>query len=239
MRGGLRVVAAGAVLVVLVAGCGGGRTSTGEPAGPPGSRASGQPSTATTVAHAGLEVAEVGFSTLPGAMTSTFAVVVRNPDPSQMATGVAVTITFLDVNGGVVTTSQAEIGAILPDARGAAANGVNAPGAVTANATATAATWKAPPTPIGAVTVSDTTSEDEGGVKTSMSGVATSTWSTERDVQVLALLRDGAGVLKGGTFFAALSLPANGSKSFSLFTMGTVPSTWTPEYVAVYTARLR
>jgi hypothetical protein len=210
----------------------------GDSSGSPGSTASGQSSTATTVAHADLQVAEVGFSSLPNSTTSTYAVIIKNPDSSQMATGVSVNVTFVDANGGVVKSEDASIGAILPGSEGAAANGVDAPGAVKATATVSVDNWKMPPTPTGSVTISNTTRHDQSYSGTSMSGMASSSWSSDQSVPIVALLRDGAGQLMGGTF-DYVSLPANGSKSFTISTMNTVPATWTPEYVTTYSSQPR
>jgi len=182
-----------------------------------------------------LEVSESALTVIPGSSdaTSTYAVVVKNPNPDAIATNVSVNLTMLDAQGGVVKSEDTSISVILPNETGAAANGVDAPGAVKMTVQLTVDRWEDPPADVGALTVANTTRRDAQYGGTEMSGNLISTWTQPVSAQVFSLLRDEAGTLVGGTFTYVSDVPAVGQKSFSISTMNTIPTTWQPEYLAV------
>ena len=208
------------------------RTSGCSAVGASSDSGSSSSATAAPLEHEDLVIEETGFALIPGSSdTSTYAVIVHNPNSDVLAEGVELTLTFTDASGGVIKSQDELIPVVLPGGDAAIANGIQVTDAVKLDVQLDVREWSDAPESVGEFSVTNTTKRDQEYLGTDMSGNVVSTWSEPTDVRVMALLRDEAGVLQGGTFDYIYDLPANGQKSFTISTMNKVPTNWIPDYV--------
>jgi hypothetical protein len=160
---------------------------------------------------------------------------VHNPD-RDVALSVSINISMTDAGGSVVKATDDTVEVLLPGEDAAVANGVDAPGATKITAQVSVNRWQMAPDPIGKLSVENASRHDQRYSGTEMSGNVVSTWTKPVSTKVVAVLRDQAGTLQGGTFAYVRDIPSSGQKSFTISTMNTIPAIWSPTYMVNLTS---
>lgn len=175
--------------------------------------------TAAPLAGTPLRVAEQGYSTFPDPIDPTatlggYGVIVANPDPALMATGVTVRSRILASDGTVLFDDSALLNGIMPGASMAVGGTLLEPieDPVKLDVAVQVAAWLKPAaTDSGLIAEGIATEPEEGGgAKTRFS--VRSTWpADEEGVDVTAIYRAADGRILAGEQTALALVPAGGS----------------------------
>jgi hypothetical protein len=211
-----------ALTALLVAGCGG--QDKLKKSAPNSSAHSNvvsdtgaSPSTPTETSQpTQIQLVGKGFSQLRpdsiGASYLSYAVVVRNPNPGQIAKSVQVTVTFTDRGGQPVDTENETIDVLLPGQTAAVGDGVSGKGAVQMEVQALADSWEVAESELGNFAASQvhTTKDDYGSVTTNAR--LTSTFAKDiHNAKAVAVYYNSAGRIVGGAFTFVDFVPAGRS----------------------------
>jgi hypothetical protein len=237
----VRRLAAVAVALVLAACSGGGDANAGDDtsttAAPPASVATTTSTTEAPLTGQPLVVAEQGVSSFPDpfdptALLGGYGVILQNPNPDVMATGVHVVTRILDPAGNELLVDNALLNAVMPGQRMALGRTLIEPIdnptqlAVTVEVTA----WLRPASLDGALTVDGVITEPEanGGAITRFT--VHSTWpETEDGVDVTAVYRAADGRILGAESTTLAAVPAQGEVPGQIRLLSPIPDLATTE----------
>jgi hypothetical protein len=232
-------VAAALSAALLVAACSGDDDESGGATSAP-QRVIVETTTSTTEAPLTgqpLVVAEQGVSSFPDPFDPTttlggYGVILQNPNPDVMATGVRIVTRVLDPAGAELLVDHSLLNAIMPNQRMAVGRTLIEPIAdptqlvVTVEVTA----WLKPAFAEGALTVDNVVTEPEenGGAVTRFT--ARSTWPAPEDgVDVTAIYRAADGRILGAESTTLGSVPVRGEVPGQIRLLSPIPELSTTE----------
>jgi hypothetical protein len=237
----VRSVAAAVAALVLAAACSGDGSGTpARSASPRSTSATVVTTTSTTAAPLvgqPLVVAEQGVSSFPDPFDHTatlggYGVVLQNPNPDLMATGVRVVTRVLDPNGTELVTDSTLLNAVMPGERMALGRTLIEP---VANPTQLAvavevSAWMRPASPDGRLVAEGVVTEPEpnGGAVTRFA--VRSTWpEAEEGVDVTAVYRAADGRILGAESTVLPSVPPGGTTEGQIRLLSPIPDVTTTD----------
>lgn len=176
-----------------------------------------------------IQVSESGFTQLPPDSANysylTYAVILKNPNATQVATGVSLNIALYNAAGAVVGDETPTVSYVGPNDIAAVGDSSQVSGVVRIKVQALVGTWSdVPSSGVGRFTVSgvNTVTQQFGGLTTT--GTVKSTFAKDlKQVYATALYRNGFGKLIGGAFTFLDFVPAGGSTAFKISGTNAVP----------------
>jgi hypothetical protein len=228
-RGALLVT----VSLLLAAACSGGGGDRGSGADAP------QPAPTTTSTTLGVEpeldavplvVVEQGFSTFPDpvdpeAELGGYGVVVENPNPEALATGVTVQTRLLAADGTVLFSDTALLNGVMPGARMAAGGTLLEPVGTPAamDVSVDVAAWTRPAHDVALVAEGVLTEPEAGGGAITRFTVSSGWPAEEEGVDVVALYRAADGRILAAEPTVLPAVPANGSVEGMIRLLAPIP----------------
>ncbi|MGE3618912.1 MAG: hypothetical protein AB7L84_00495 [Acidimicrobiia bacterium] len=232
------------LVVALATACSGGDGGSASPSRPGTSDAGRSTTTAptTTVAEdlpvgQPLVVVDQGFSTFPDvvdprATLGGYGVVVQNPDPVLLATGVTVRSRILDAAGAVLFEDTALLNGVMPGARmavgGTLLEPIVAPASIEVEVQAAA--WLEPADVAGSLISGPVATEPEPGGGAVTRFTVRSSWSTDEEgVDVTALYRAADGRILAGEQGSVDLVPSGSEVTGELRLLTPIPDMTTTE----------
>lgn len=211
----------------------------------PTSTASDAKPTATSKSakHDDIEIVEYGFAEIPRervsqSQTTSYAVLVRNPNPEGWAAkSVSLNIAFYDAAGTVLKSESPTFSVILPGQTVATGDGESVAGVARMEVKALTGGWEALDKTPGAFTLSGITMKPQSYGGPDVTGLISSTFAKDiKSPKVTVVFRDAAGKAVGGAYTYADFVPAGGQAAFTVSPLWTVPAGWTTEGYAEITS---
>jgi hypothetical protein len=236
----VRAVAGAVVVALLVAACSGGGDDGASPTTSPVDRATVDTTTTTTappLTGEPLVVAQQGVSSFPDPYDPTgtlggYGVILFNPNPEVMATGVRVTTRILDPAGTELLVDHTLLNAVMPETHMALGRTliepIVEPTQLDVQVEVTA--WIEPASDDGALTVEGAVTEPEenGGAVTRFT--VRSTWPEPEDgVDVTAIYRAADGRILAAEYSTLPSVPVRGSVEGRIRLLAPIPDLATTE----------
>jgi hypothetical protein len=236
----VRVVAAVAAAALLVTACSGGGSDGGDASETTGTQGPIKTTTSTTeppLTGEPLVVAEQGVSSFPDPfdLTATlggYGVILQNPNPDVMATGVRVTTRILDPAGTELLVDHALLNAVMPNQRMALGRTliepIEEPTQLDVRVEVTA--WLEPAFDTGTLVAEDVVTEPEehGGAVTRFN--VRSTWPEPEDgVDVTAVYRAADGRILGAESITLPAVPVRGTVPGQIRLLSPIPDLATTE----------
>ncbi len=160
--------------------------------------------------------------------STSWAVMVKNPNDTEQAERVTVNITMYDAAGSILKSDDSTISKLPAGSEqpvGDVASDVV--GVTRMDVVVAVGSWTKPAKAGGTFTVTGVTSRSLSYGGTEFNGMVSSGFATSESAQVGILMSDETGTPVAFTWTYVNDIPANGNKSFSKSTMSTFPDTWT------------
>jgi hypothetical protein len=222
-----------AALVAVVAACSGDDDPAGPRAIEPGSTTTEPTTTTTEAPFVGqpLVITEQGVSTFPdpfdpSATLGGYAVVLHNPNPDRMATGVQVRTRVLDAAGTELLVDNALLNAVMPGERMAVGRTVVEPivAPTQLDVQISVGAWLRPSSTRGELAVREVVTEPEEGGGSITRFTIRSTWpENEEGVDVTAVYRAADGRILGAESTTIPRVPTRSSVEGQIRLLSPIP----------------